>query len=115
MTSMMQKDCAHDTNSQMNMMLPLLMDDANDDSGKLMKSLLMFQMMSDPTGAALDMNSMLPMLMMSDDDSSETMMLVLLSSMSGAASYESNFNLLLPLALKDCDDADTACEQDKSD
>ena len=34
MTSMMQKDCSHDTNSQMNMMLPLLMDDAGDDSGK---------------------------------------------------------------------------------
>ena len=34
MTSMMQKDCSHDTNTQMNMMLPLLMDDANDDSGR---------------------------------------------------------------------------------
>ena len=34
MTSMMQKDCSHDTNTQMNMMLPLLMDDADGDSGR---------------------------------------------------------------------------------
>ena len=115
MTSMMQKDCAHDTNSQMNAMLPLLIDDADGDSSKMLKSILMLQMMSDPTGAPLDMNSILPMLMLSDDDSSETMMLVLLSSMSGAASYESNFNLLLPLALKDCPANDDACEQDKTD
>ena len=79
--------------------------------------MLMFQMMSDPAGGALDFNSMLPMLMMDSDEDSETMMLVLLSSMSGAASYESNFNLMLPLALKDCDDAtdQAACEQDKTD
>ena len=83
MTSMMQKDCVHDTNNQMNMMLSLLMDLTLDDD--MLKTLLMFQMMS-PNPSGLDINSILPMLML-EDDSSDPLMLILLSNMVGAGSY----------------------------
>ena len=66
---------------QLNALLPLLIDDANDDSSKLLNSILMMQMMSDSKWCLTRYEF--------------AMMFVLLSSMSGAASYESNFNLLL--------------------
>ena len=39
------QDCDHDTNLQMNALLPLLLDEENNDDDKL-KTMLMFQMMS---------------------------------------------------------------------
>ena len=112
MTSMMQKDCSHDTNEQMNMMLPLLMDSSTSDD-EMMKTLLMFQMMS-PNASGLDMNSILPMLML-ENDSSDSMMLILLSNMAGVGSYENNFNMMLPLLMEECANRDTVCEKENED
>merc|ERR1711935_934489 len=109
MTTMMQKDCTHDTNDQMSSMLPLLLMGENGNDDKL-KTLLMFQMMSD--GSGLNMDSMLPMLMLGDDDDemSEVLMMVLMSSLGSgrqeASTYDSGFNLMLPLMMAG-DDADS--------
>ena len=104
MTNMMNKDCAHDTNEQMSSMLPLLLMQEDGDNDKL-KTMLMFQMMSE--GDGLNMDSMLPMLMLddSDDELSETLMMILMSSMGSgrqdAATYDSGFNMLMPLLMLD--------------
>ena len=86
-------------------------------SSDSLKTLLMFQMMSE--GGSMDMGGFLPMLMMSDDESemSETMKLVLLSSMAGAGTAENNFNMLLPFALQECPEGDgkVECEQERKD
>merc|ERR1712008_256185 len=109
MTTMMQKDCTHDTNDQMSSMLPLLLMGENGNDDKL-KTLLMFQMMSD--GSGLNMDSMLPMLMLGDDDDemSEVLMMVLMSSLGSgrqeASTYDSGFNMMLPLMMAG-DDADS--------
>ena len=70
----------------MNAMLPLLLSELGEDSSDSLKTLLMFQMMSEG-GAGLEMGNVLPYLMMdTDDDMSETMKLVLLSSMTAGPS-----------------------------
>ena len=96
-------------------MLPFLMSETS--SSDSLKTLLMFQMMSE--GGSMDMGGFLPMLMMSDDDSemSETMKLVLLSSMVGAGTDENNFNMLLPFALQECPEGDglAECEEERKD
>merc|ERR1712150_332180 len=108
----MQKDCEHNTNDQMNMMLPLLMEGSSSDDD-MTKTMLMFQMMS-PDATQLNMNAMLPLLML-DDDSSDTMMLILLSNMMGAGSYENSFNMMLPFLMDECADDDDACAKEQRD
>merc|ERR1711990_235684 len=119
-TSMMNKDCSHDTANQMNTMLPLLLAETEDGSSDSLKTILMFQMMSQGSGASLDMNGLLPMMMISDSDNemSEMMQLLMLSNMSGAADYSSNFNMMLPLLMNECDEnaADfDDCKKDQKD
>jgi len=122
---MMQKDCTHDTNQQMNSMLPLLLSETENGSSDSLKTMLMFQMMSQGSGnsaTGLDINGFLPMLMMNDEDSemSETMKLLLISNIVGAGDYSGNFNMMLPLMMEDCDTisdyaAMDTCEKEQKD
>ena len=95
-------------------MLPLLMSET--DSSDSLKSVLMFQMMSQ--GGALDLSSVLPILMLEDEEDSElssTMKMLLVSSMAGAGNEESNFNMLLPYVLAECEENDVECEDEQND
>ena len=59
---------------------------------------------------------MMPLLLMGDGDSDDSLlMMVLMNSMTGGLSsqsgFDSNFNMLLPILMKDCDDSDADCEK----
>ena len=59
---------------------------------------------------------MMPLLLMEDSSDDDSLLLmVMMNSMSGGmksqAGFDSNFNLLLPLLIKDCADSDTDCKK----
>lgn len=115
-SSMIQRSCDVDTNQGLQNMLPLLLLDTNSKDDNLM-TMLMVQMMS-PNANAVGLGQMLPyiMLMNNDKDNSNNLltMVMLSSSMGGMGStngYNSNFNMLLPFALKDCTSTDDACKK----
>lgn len=133
LTTVMQNNC-HDTNDQMNMLLPLLLlSDDNDeettdrkrrdttddkDNSETLMTLLLLQTMSQGN-RGLDMNVMLPFLLMDDaSDKDNLFLLVLVNSMTGGmdttAGFDNNFNLLLPLLLIKDDDT-TADDNKESD
>ena len=61
---------------------------------------------------------MMPLLLMADSDSDDSLlMMVLMNSMTGGlnsqSGFDSNFNMLLPLLMKDCDDADADCKKNQ--
>ena len=131
LTTVMQNNC-HDTNDQMNMLLPLLLlsddeettdrkrrDTTDDkDNSETLMTLLLLQTMSQGN-RGLDMNVMLPFLLMDDaSDKDNLLLLVLVNSMTGGmdttAGFDNNFNLLLPLLLINDDDT-TADDNKESD
>ena len=80
MTNMMNQDCAHETDSMMNMLMPMLLSGDGSNSDDLMMLMMMQSMGNNPVG----MNQIMPFMMMdesSDDDS--LLMMVMLSSMTG--------------------------------
>jgi len=108
MTSMMQRSCDVDTNTGMQTMLPMLMMESDAKDDKLMM-MLMMQLMS-PNSDAVGLNSMLPFILLMDKDSSKMSnlltMTMLSSSMGGMShqnGYNTNFNMLLPFAMNDCE------------
>ena len=55
---------------------------------------------------------------MADSDSDDSLlMMVLMNSMTGGlnsqSGFDSNFNMLLPILMKDCDDADADCKKNQ--
>lgn len=117
LTSMMEKDCSHETDSQMNMLMPLLM---MDDSDSTTDNLMMMLMMQTMGNSPVQMDQMMPFFLLQDkDDDASLLMMVMMNSMTGGlttqSGFDSNFNLLLPLALKDCASGDSACEKQKKD
>lgn len=107
-TAMMQQSCTVETNTGLASLAPLLMVKENNKDDTLM-SMLMLQMMS--TGdKAVGLAQMLPFVMSMDgnaDSSSNLLTMVLLSSTMGGlntpSGHGTNFNMLLPFALKDCE------------
>jgi len=114
---MIYLDCEHDTDSQMNMLMPMLMmGDSDDSSDNLMMLMMMQTMGNSPVG----MDMMMPFLMMNDNsDDNSLMMMVMMNAMTGGMNsqggFDTNFNMLLPLAMKECDDGDDECEKNKKD
>lgn len=120
-SSMIQRDCEIDTNAGLNMILPfLIMEETNQDD--MLKVMLMMQMMGQGN-SVVQLDLMMPYLLMLDDNTQDNnmMLMVMLSSMSGGLgsplAYQNNFNMLLPLALIDCDGKTgtdlTKCEADR--
>ena len=111
MTNMMNQDCAHETDSMMNMLMPMLMmGDEEGSSDDLMMLMMMQSMGNSPVG----MNQMMPFLMMNDKSEDDSlMMMVMLSSMTGGMEsqqgFDNNFNMMLPMLLNDCEDDDDEC------
>ena len=61
---------------------------------------------------------MMPLILMGDSDSDDwLLMMVLMNSMTGGlssqAGFDSNFNMLLPILMKDCDDLDDDCKKNQ--
>ena len=61
---------------------------------------------------------MMPLLLMADSDSDDSLlMMVLMNSMTGGlnsqSGFDSNFNMLLPILMKDCDDSDADCKKNQ--
>ena len=109
-------DCSVDTDSQFSSMLPLLLMDENKNSTS--DSLMLMMMMQSMGTQPINMQQIMPLMLMSDsDDSSDDslMLMVMLNSMTGGMStqtgFDSNFNMLLPILMKDCDDADADCKK----
>ena len=100
----------------MNSMLPMLMLDSNSTASDLMM-LMMFQSQGD---SPIAMEQMMPFLMLSDkSDSDNLLLMVMMNSMTGGLNeqegFDSNFNLLLPLALEECAANDAVCEKKNKD
>ena len=104
-------DCEHETDGQMNLLLPLLMSDNSTDDN-LMMMLMMQSMGNQPIG----MSQLMPFMLMSDkSDDSSLLMMVMMNSMTGGLNeqqgFDNNFNMLLPLLLDECASGDAACEK----
>ena len=61
---------------------------------------------------------MMPLLLMGDGDSDDSLlMMVMMNSMTGGlnsqSGFDSNFNMLLPILMKDCDDSDDDCKKNQ--
>ena len=88
----------------MNALLPLLLDQEESDDDKL-KTMLMFQMMSQ--GSGLNIDPMMIMMLMDDQEESELtemLSMILISSLgnpSGQNAYDNGFNMLLPMLLSE--------------
>ena len=88
----------------MNALLPLLLDQEESDDDKL-KTMLMFQMMSQ--GSGLNIDPMMIMMLMDDQEESELtemLAMILISSLgnpSGQNAYDNGFNMLLPMLLSE--------------
>ena len=94
------------------MMLPmLLMGDSNSTD-----SLMLMMMMQTMGNQPFDMTQMMPLLLMDDSSDDDSLLLmVMMNSMSGGlnsqSGFDSNFNMILPLLLKDCADTDADCKK----
>ena len=106
-------DCEHDTDSQMNMLLPMIMmGNETESSDNLMMMLMMQSMGNQPIG----LNSMMPFIMMNDqDEDSSLLMMIMMNSMTGGMDsqqgFDNNFNMMMPLLMNGCDDGDDECEK----
>jgi len=104
LTSMQQKDCVHGTDDQMSMFLPLLLTDSSSTSDSLMMMMMFNSMGNSP----IHMNHLMPLILMDDmADDDSLLLMVLMNSMNGGMStntgFDSNFNMMLPLLLSECD------------
>ena len=92
----MNQDCTTDTDSQMNMLMPMLMSDDNSTDDSLMMMMMMQSMGNNPVG----MDMMMPFLMMdSDEEDSGLLTMVLMNSMTGGMNSQvwffDDFNFLI--------------------
>ncbi|CAG5106437.1 Oidioi.mRNA.OKI2018_I69.chr1.g2843.t1.cds [Oikopleura dioica] len=130
MTNMFRKDCNNMGAQRMNSMIPLLLGKAeNGNSGNAsdqhdMQSILTMMMFMSSGEAGLDTSAMLPLLMEEMvfeegdfDHDKKLLFWVMMSMMSGGShdqqGFNNNFNMMLPLIMRDCNDA--ACEKQKLD
>ena len=100
MTNMMNQDCSSDTDSQMNMLMPMLMmgnSEGSDNSttDNLMMLMMMQSMGNNPVG----MNMMMPFLMMDESEDDSLLTMVLMNSMTGGMNTQV-FLLLLAILTK---------------
>ena len=61
---------------------------------------------------------MMPLLLLDDSsDDSSLLLMVMMNSMTGGlnsqSGFDSNFNMLLPILMKDCDAADADCKKNQ--
>ena len=64
------------------------------------------------------LQQIMPLMVLSDSDEftdESLMLMVILNSLSGSLStqtgFDSNFNMILPILMKDCDDSDADCKK----
>jgi len=109
LSTMMQNSCS-DTNTMMNQYLPLLLlDDNEGSSSNNLMTILMLQTMSDGNNA-FGIQTILPFMLLDDATEDDNLLLmVLMSSMTGgmdnSQGFANNFNLMVPLLLRDDSDS----------
>ena len=132
MTNMFRKDCSNNGAQRMNSLMPLLMkksDAAHNatqdaDAQSDIQNLLTIMTFMSSGESGVDAASMLPLLMEemvfedgNFDHDKKLLLWVLMSMMTGetqnAQGFNNNFNMLLPLVMRDCND--DACEKQKRD
>ena len=66
----------------------------------------------------INFQQIMPFMLLSDSDKSSDeslMLMVMLNSLTGGLStetgFDSNFNMILPILMKDCDDSDADCKK----
>ena len=121
-SAILNQDCTHSTNHQINQLLPLMLAKEKETDEKL-KTMIMFQMMAG-AGKHLDMNELLMHIMLEDKIEDNPLMLILLQAMTGdvntPSGYDNSFNLMLPMVLADdCTEATVtdkdACKKKQKD
>lgn len=108
LSTMMQNSCG-DTNTMMNQYLPLLLLEDEGSSTNNLMTILMLQTMSEGN-SAFGLQSILPFMLLDDATEDDNLLLmVLMSSMTGgmdhSQGFSNNFNLLVPLLLRDDSDS----------